>query len=89
MFRHAGVACPSGSDHLRDAWDVAAALSALKQEQPSLRRAVVKLNEGFSGDGNAVFSFDEAPGTVTSRDGLPIVCLRICASTSSSDSGSA
>jgi hypothetical protein len=62
MFRRAGVACPSGFEHLRDARDVAAALSALKQEQSSLRRAVVKLNEGFSGDGNAVFSFDEAPG---------------------------
>ena len=61
MFRRAGVACPSGFEHLRDAHDVAAALSALKQEQSSLLRAVVKLNEGFSGDGNAVFSFDEAP----------------------------
>ncbi len=61
MFRRAGVACPSGFEHLRDPSDIAAALSALKREQPSLRRAVVKLNEGFSGDGNAVFSFDEAP----------------------------
>ncbi len=61
MFRRAGVACPSGFEHLRDARDVAAALSALKQEQSTLRRAVVKLNEGFSGDGNAVFSFDDAP----------------------------
>jgi hypothetical protein len=46
---------------LRDAHDIAAALGALKREQPSLRRAVVKLDEGFSGDGNAVFSFADAP----------------------------
>jgi hypothetical protein len=61
MFRRAGVACPLGFEHLRDARDIAAALSALKRQQPSLRRAVVKLDEGFSGDGNAVFSFADAP----------------------------
>jgi hypothetical protein len=61
MFRRAGVACPVGFEHLRDARDIAAALGALKRERPSLRRAVVKLDEGFSGDGNAVFSFADAP----------------------------
>jgi len=61
MFRRAGVACPSGFEHLRDTRDIAAALAALKREQSSLRRAVVKLDEGSSGDGNAVFSFADAP----------------------------
>jgi hypothetical protein len=61
MFRRAGVACPAGFEHLRDARDVAAALATLKREQPWLRRSVVKLDEGFSGDGNAVFSFADAP----------------------------
>jgi hypothetical protein len=61
MFRRAGVACPFGFEHLRDERDIAAALGALKRQEPSLRRAVVKLDEGFSGDGNAVFSFADAP----------------------------
>src|SRR5512140_567613 len=61
MFRCAGVACPSGFEHLRDARDIAGALAALKREQPALRRAVVKLDEGCSGDGNALFSFADAP----------------------------
>jgi hypothetical protein len=62
MFRRAGVACPAGFEHLRDTRDIATALAALKREQPWLRRSVVKLDEGFSGDGNAVFSFADAPG---------------------------
>jgi hypothetical protein len=61
VFRRAGVALPDGFEHLRDGADVAAALAALRARDPALRRAVVKLNEGFSGEGNAVFSFDGAP----------------------------
>ena len=63
VFRRAGVALPNGFEHLRDAQDIAGALAAVKLHDPSLRRAVVKLNEGFSGEGNAVFSFDGAPAT--------------------------
>jgi hypothetical protein len=39
--------------------DVAATLLQLKKRHPDLQKAVVKLNEGFSGDGNAVFQFPE------------------------------
>ncbi|MFL5542960.1 MAG: peptide ligase PGM1-related protein [Longimicrobiaceae bacterium] len=61
VFRRAGVPLPDGFEHLRDAHDVAAALAALRQRDPLLRRAVVKLNEGFSGEGNALFDFAGAP----------------------------
>ena len=61
VFRRAGVPMPDGFEHLRDPADVAAALAALKQRDPALRRAVVKLNDGFSGEGNAVFSYASAP----------------------------
>ena len=40
---------------------VAEGLAELKARGPLLSRAVVKLNEGFSGEGNAVFSFADAP----------------------------
>jgi hypothetical protein len=59
VFREAGVAVPAGVEDLRDEQDVAGALAALKARDPNLRRAVVKLNEGFSGEGNAVFRFDD------------------------------
>jgi Pre ATP-grasp domain len=61
VFRRAGVPLPDGYEHLRDMGDAAAALAALKARDPSLGRAVVKLEEGFSGEGNATFSFDGAP----------------------------
>jgi len=60
-FRTAGIALPDGSEDLRDAPDLVAALAALKGRHPGLERAVVKLNHGFSGEGNAVFSFAGCP----------------------------
>ena len=61
IFREAGVAMPDGAEDLRDLADAAEALAALKRRKPDLRRAVVKLNEGFSGEGNAIFDFTGAP----------------------------
>jgi hypothetical protein len=60
-FREAGVKFPDGFERLRDVKDVAGALIALKKRHPDLRRAVVKLDEGFSGEGNALFSFNGCP----------------------------
>ena len=60
-FREAGIDLPDGVEDLRDVADVAAALAALKQRKPGLARAVVKLNHGFSGEGNAVFSYAGCP----------------------------
>jgi hypothetical protein len=60
-FRRAGVPLPDGHEHLRDANDIAHALADLKRRDPSLRRAMIKLDDGFSGEGNAVFSFDGVP----------------------------
>ena len=57
IFKAAGVTTPDGFEALRDRQDVAAALAALKRRQPSLGSAVVKLNDGFSGEGNARFRF--------------------------------
>ncbi len=61
IFREAGLDMPDGYEDLRDPRDVAAALAALKRRDPGLRRGVVKLNEGFSGEGNACFKFAGAP----------------------------
>ncbi|NPA07151.1 MAG: carboxylate-amine ligase [Chloroflexi bacterium] len=61
IFREANVPLPEGFEHLRDEHDVAQALADLKLQVPTLRRAVVKLNYAFSGEGNALFSYDGAP----------------------------
>jgi len=60
IFRTAGIDLPDGCERLRDDKDLAAALIALKQRNPTLQRAVIKLNEGFSGEGNAVFHFHDS-----------------------------
>ena len=65
VFRAAGVAYADGAEDLRDLEDVAQAIAMLKQRDPVLRRCVVKHNEGFSGEGNAVFDFDDAHGAVS------------------------
>jgi hypothetical protein len=61
LMREAGATIADGFEDLADETQVAQALAALKSRNPSLRRAVVKLNEGFSGEGNALFHFDGAP----------------------------
>jgi len=61
IFREAGVSMPDGVERLRDMNDVADGLVSLFRRQPALRRAVVKMNEGFGGEGNALFYFDGAP----------------------------
>ncbi|MDP9120618.1 MAG: peptide ligase PGM1-related protein [Acidobacteriota bacterium] len=60
VFREAGVPLPAGMEGLRDRHDVVDALCELKREKPDLRRAVVKLDDSFSGEGNAVFRYAAA-----------------------------
>ncbi|MEP7002643.1 MAG: peptide ligase PGM1-related protein [bacterium] len=61
VFHEAGVRTPDGYEHLRGVDDMVRALAGLKRAQPKLHRAVVKLEEGFSGEGNAIFSYCGAP----------------------------
>ena len=52
---------PPGFENLRGDEDMIRALAELRLLHPSLERAVIKLEEGFSGEGNAIFSYDGAP----------------------------
>src|SRR5262249_6096650 len=61
VFREAGVTMAEGAENLRDMYDVIAALTAIKRRQPALSRAVVKLEEGASGEGNGIFDYLDAP----------------------------
>ena len=58
-FREAGVDFPFGFERLHEARDMAKGLAEIKQHDPDAKRAVVKLNEGFSGEGNALFYFED------------------------------
>lgn len=57
VFREAGVPMPEGFEDLRDEHDVTGALAELRHRRPGVRRAVVKLNDSFSGEGNAIFTY--------------------------------
>ncbi|MEM6677860.1 MAG: peptide ligase PGM1-related protein [Pseudomonadota bacterium] len=61
IFKAAGMTVAAGHEDLADMQDVVTALASLKGADPGLKRAVVKLNEGFSGEGNAIFEFSDAP----------------------------
>lgn len=60
IFAEAGVSYPAGSEDLHTEDDITRALVALRERRPGIKRAVVKLNEGFGGEGNAVFTYPDA-----------------------------
>jgi len=61
VFKEAGIDHPRGFEDLTDAESIACALADLKAQVPDLQKAVVKINEGFSGEGNALFDMRDAP----------------------------
>ena len=61
LFKDCNIDTPAGFEDLKTEDDVIQSLYRLKTNFPGLKKAVVKLNDGFSGDGNAMFSFEGAP----------------------------
>jgi PGM1 C-terminal domain len=64
------VDLPAGIEDLHTREDVERALVELRRMRPALRRAVLKLNEGFSGEGNAVFRYPDSSRREAIRDAL-------------------
>ena len=60
VFREAGVGFPEGLEDLRSPREVEEALAELRGRRPGIRRAVVKLDESFSGEGNALLRYPES-----------------------------
>ncbi len=54
VFEECGVPHPDGSPLVWTAEDLAETAAELWERQPNLRRMVIKLNVGFSGEGNAL-----------------------------------
>jgi hypothetical protein len=70
VFRQAGVPLPEGFEDLHSQEEIEEALIDLAAKRPGLRRAVVKLNDSFSGEGNAVFRYPEVDSRVAVRESL-------------------
>lgn len=71
IFREAGIELPAGFERLRGMEEVASALAELKAEHPDLKTAVVKLEEGFSGEGNATYDFAHGASEAAIKAALP------------------
>ncbi len=76
VFAEAGVPLPLGTNDVHTRDDVVGALDRLATQRPGIRRAVVKLNESFAGEGNGVYTFlqplpeDEAERVLAVSRGL-------------------
>jgi len=67
LFARCGVPHPPGSALVHNLEDLVEAVTQLWEDHPDLRRCVVKLNHGFSGEGNA--PLDLAPLALAELDG--------------------
>ena len=77
VFRESGVALPDGSEGVRSRADLVDALVELRRRRPGIRRAVVKLDDSFSGEGNAIYRYPGADDrTATDR---AVGRMRLCA----------
>ena len=74
LFREEGVVHPFGTESLTCIDDVIDAIVELRSHRPDITRALVKLNEGVSGEGNAHVDLTgvPAPGAPDERDRLRV-----------------
>lgn len=79
LFKECGLMVPDGFEDLSTETEIAEALVALKKKHPNLKRAVVKINEGFSGEGNAIFNYPEQidSHTISPQLVLPILSKKM------------
>jgi len=70
LFADLGVSHPLGFENLRSIEDVTGALMRLRAARPDVTEAMVKLNEGVSGEGNALVDLHNmtAPGAPGERE---------------------
>ncbi|MBH8563873.1 carboxylate-amine ligase [Nostoc sp. CENA67] len=81
IFAESKVPLPDGSSSVWNPQDLAAAACDLWERQPTLQRMVVKLNEGISGEGNALLDLrpilDLAPGQAAHGERLSAISDRL------------
>ena len=61
LFAEAGVVHPLGHEDIRDPAAVTAAIADMRARRPAMTSAIVKLNEGVAGRGNAVVDLGGLP----------------------------
>jgi hypothetical protein len=61
VFEKAGASYPVGLENLRSMDDARAAIAEMQRKKPGIAKAMVKLNDGVSGEGNAVIDLAGLP----------------------------
>jgi hypothetical protein len=61
IFADEGVPHPLGHENLSSVDDVIAAMAEMRAKKPALRQVLIKLNEGVSGEGNALVDLEGLP----------------------------
>jgi len=54
LFREAGIPLATGFEDLKNEDDIVEGIFELHKLRPEMKRVVIKINDGFSGDGNAI-----------------------------------
>jgi pheganomycin biosynthesis PGM1-like protein len=70
LFREADVPLPMGFEDLHTTPELVEALEELRSRRPGIRRAVLKLDESFSGEGNALFRYPASESRAALEEAL-------------------
>ncbi len=81
VFREADVPLPEGFEDLHTLHEITEALAELRARRPGIKRAVVKLDESFSGEGNALFRYPASDSKAALGDALRQVEFAVASET--------
>ena len=77
LFRDVGMRLPEGAEDIRSLDDVIDALIELKKKEPGVTEAMVKHDEGVSGEGNAIVDLADIDGTSRDAVGERVQSMRL------------
>ena len=72
MFEECEVQYPVGAEDLHTVEEIVAAVQGMRERRPSIEHAIVKINEGVSGSGNASLDLDGLPAPGSSDEAAAI-----------------
>jgi hypothetical protein len=82
LFREAEVPLPEGFEDLHTSREIVEALVELRARRPGIKRAVLKLDESFSGEGNALFRYPASDSKAELAEALRQVEFAVATETS-------
>lgn len=77
LFREAGVPMPDGFEDLKGPDDIFDSVLELWDKNRDLKKVVIKLNEGFSGEGNAIFPLKCLEGVTDRKKAREIIAREV------------